>query len=490
MKYNEFKIVEKRRNPELNQKETESSIIARIDSYSKNSFLYLSYTDIDKIGINPMSSYNTPIGIYSYPLTNDIMTSIKADGLVGGVPFAGNAPYIWLISAKDSAKGLVVDEYRKGALEADRKKLFDYVSSQNDSVTQDVFDKIIQNSVSDARVHSPAGYIWNLTRILAELLVNPQKFNAYRSENKISVGDQVVLLSDKNVILTVLNIYNNYGMQDMTYEVIDVIGEEGDEFEVRDNEVKLHKKKVEPVAAVANDPAEEAKLKFKIGDLARISNPNAKTPRWTVTGIEIEGDVIRLRNNDGVLAKKSFNSFYKANPEYAPDTNESTVLENTPNKNPAVVWSLLLNRVLGYNFVDDYAGDGLIHPNEPIQTVFFQRSYVEVVEKIISPTSSRNPYKVDQENAKINRKNKQTAQQQKLVKQQADMAFDPVNLLSKNYNPEIVSKFINIIEVAKKNNNQMTYAAFADFISVFPDNTEAGDIMIYVQSKGIEVVPN
>ena len=44
--------------------------------------------------------------------------------------------------------------------------------------------------------------------------------------------------------------------------------------------------------------------------------------------------------------------------------------------------------------------------------------------------------------------------------------------------------------MAKKNNNQMTYAAFADFISVFPDNAEAGDIMIYVQSKGIEVVPN
>ncbi len=72
-----------------------------------------------------------------------------------------------------------------------------------------------------------------------------------------------------------------------------------------------------------------------------------------------------------------------------------------------------------------YLGDNLHRTDGPAVELASgsKQWYVEVVEKIISPTSSRNPYKVDQENAKINRKNKQTAQQQKLVKQQADMAF-------------------------------------------------------------------
>jgi hypothetical protein len=82
MKYNELKIVEKRRNPALNPRETEETIIAKLEKISANSDnFYISYTAIDKIGVNPRSSYNTPVGIYSYPLTDDILTGIIDGGL-------------------------------------------------------------------------------------------------------------------------------------------------------------------------------------------------------------------------------------------------------------------------------------------------------------------------------------------------------------------------------------------------------------------------
>ena len=49
--------------------------------------LVVSYTEINKIGINPKSQYKTPIGIYFYPLKYVIDKNLK-------VPFAGDQPYI------------------------------------------------------------------------------------------------------------------------------------------------------------------------------------------------------------------------------------------------------------------------------------------------------------------------------------------------------------------------------------------------------------
>jgi len=49
--------------------------------------LVVSYTSINKIGINPKSQYKTPLGIYFYPLKYVIDMNL-------GVPFAGDQPYL------------------------------------------------------------------------------------------------------------------------------------------------------------------------------------------------------------------------------------------------------------------------------------------------------------------------------------------------------------------------------------------------------------
>ena len=410
MKYNEFKIVEKRRNPAQNPKETEETIIAKLEKISAGSDnFYISYTAIDKIGVNPRSSYNTPVGIYSYPLTDDILTGIIDGGLSKGVPFAGDSPYIHLFSAKDPSKGLIIDDYAKKSLESDRKRLFDYMSTQNSKISDVVFNKIIKQSVTGARSHSPAAYIWNLTRMLSSIIASPNELKKFQID--IAVGDQVKM-KDSGEIATVLKVEDD-DLDEISYQIIALGQTEEENAEYVDgNDVRLHKKKSSATGGSADEPFkfkdnnadEVAGLKFKVGDLARVSNPKA-TPQWTVTGFDINNDIVNLKNNEQT-AHMSFKRFYKANPNYAPSANESTILENTSNRNPSFIWSMLLNRVLGYNFVADYYGEGLIHPSEPVQAVFFQTSYFDVVEQFTNPSSTKNPHKINQEKGKITRKAK------------------------------------------------------------------------------------
>ena len=56
-------------------------------THAKPDSLVVTYTAIDKVGINPRSTYDTPIGIYFYPLDYVISKRMQ-------VPFAGDQPFI------------------------------------------------------------------------------------------------------------------------------------------------------------------------------------------------------------------------------------------------------------------------------------------------------------------------------------------------------------------------------------------------------------
>jgi hypothetical protein len=70
-----------------------------IRKYKDLDNVYISFTTIDKLGINPQTPYNTPIGIYSYPLK----TSWEYYGMdrygVTALPFAADGTYIWIFEA-------------------------------------------------------------------------------------------------------------------------------------------------------------------------------------------------------------------------------------------------------------------------------------------------------------------------------------------------------------------------------------------------------
>ena len=66
-------LSEARKNPGQNPKTSINAIIQKaydettdmVTPTTKN--LFVSFTTVDKLGINPQSHYDTPLGIYSYP---------------------------------------------------------------------------------------------------------------------------------------------------------------------------------------------------------------------------------------------------------------------------------------------------------------------------------------------------------------------------------------------------------------------------------------
>lgn len=60
-------------------------------THARPESLVVTYTNVDKVGINPKSKYNTPLGIYFYPL--DYVLERNTDKSFG-VPFAGDSPYL------------------------------------------------------------------------------------------------------------------------------------------------------------------------------------------------------------------------------------------------------------------------------------------------------------------------------------------------------------------------------------------------------------
>ena len=65
---------------------------------------FVTYTDINKVGVNPGSVYNTPIGIYAYALDDRLLQQIED----GKVPFASNAKYISILKKRNDANLLSI----------------------------------------------------------------------------------------------------------------------------------------------------------------------------------------------------------------------------------------------------------------------------------------------------------------------------------------------------------------------------------------------
>ena len=223
-------ISEARSNPDRNEK---VSAYAALLPYSDDEDIYISLTDIDKIGINPLSKFNTPLGIYTYPLKDAwTMYNIDLKRSLIDIPYAANRPYIWIVRAKP--QGFVDDMYNDyGSNDYDNdviklKAIFDaqpiykefvsydhegdlHIAQQNVDKFQDMvdesepdptdpsqmrlldklklrltqwqeelerlqsqfiltWDELVDNALEHAKVKNPIMSFWNLSRLMANAM--------------------------------------------------------------------------------------------------------------------------------------------------------------------------------------------------------------------------------------------------------------------------------------------------------------------------------
>lgn len=447
MRYRE--LMEKRKSRNLDK-----SVLDELKKYVNNGH-YMSYTVIDKLGINPRTGYNTPVGIYSYPIIDSIYNNIDRAKRLDAVPYMGEAPFVWIFKPKNSQRGLYLSEYFQDDLNDDVKKLRKYCIDEK-GMGETVFNTIYDNALTTATKKDYNWYIWNFTRLLAAYLVNYKNKSEWKdvAGNTLDIGIPVRvsygILKDRAGIIKDIgehgaNVYFPYtddyynkswfdfneltGIDEKTYEEYSdfmktkkfKISDEAklDNLDNRtylikhinwfDDEITLslltssiadidhtisfdefYAANTKFLSSYTKYPEKYAQLKFNIGDKARATNPNSE-PSYNIVDINFDrGQVLLKRDDSNRIIRKLFKNFYAANPEYRSDTNESVIItEYEKNKDIAksetIIWTYLLYRVLGYDFVDDSEGYGIIHNNEPIQTVFFNRAVIDVVDRFENP---------------------------------------------------------------------------------------------------------
>jgi hypothetical protein len=168
-------LAEARRNPEQNPK---ISINQQIDDYvaSDPNDTYISFTSIDKLGINPGSVYNTPLGIYAYPI-NYVKKVTKDGKSMLELPFAGESEYANLFHAR----GTIIDLANMQLHEARDyyKKITDLwveLSGEDRKTSVDQVEDIITKASKLAAFPDyVGGRFWYVTMMIAGLLTNKKK---------------------------------------------------------------------------------------------------------------------------------------------------------------------------------------------------------------------------------------------------------------------------------------------------------------------------
>lgn len=133
-------LIEARRNAHLDVQKR-SNALETLSKYKNDPSIHISYTKLNKVGINPKSKFpDTPLAVYTYPL-KEIWSDIEKEGVANVHFAAANSEYIQVI--KEKKKPLFdVSKYTVNILKADLEKLSKKISSDIiDASTNDLANR-------------------------------------------------------------------------------------------------------------------------------------------------------------------------------------------------------------------------------------------------------------------------------------------------------------------------------------------------------------
>lgn len=153
-------LFELRSHPELNPKIPSADELLK---YKGKPNLYVSFSYLPKIGINPESGFDTPIGVYAYPLDFVFKNLGDTKFIQGAVPFAGNRMYLHILQAIGNGLDLnTVDD-----------ALIIKTSDTLEKVYSQFSDKIVAALGKAAQsANTPPRRWWYFTHNVASALIN------------------------------------------------------------------------------------------------------------------------------------------------------------------------------------------------------------------------------------------------------------------------------------------------------------------------------
>ena len=194
-------LLEARRNPHLNPR---IDPIDTFSMYANKPNMFVTFTQLPKVGINPQSNYNTPIGVYSYPLKYVLERAYQKGSLFGAAPFASDAKYVHLFQ-QTSRNIFDVSTYGKSQYEMDVRKLYNYfdniIGVDVRGVANDTAS-LHKEIASEMGGFSYGRRMWNLIYKLIDYFTNGSKVTveATRILFRVLGYDAVYDLDGKGVI--------------------------------------------------------------------------------------------------------------------------------------------------------------------------------------------------------------------------------------------------------------------------------------------------
>jgi len=164
----------------MNLVEAQDLLRKQLEEYTNKGY-FMTFSDLLKVGINPKSSFGTPVGVYAYPVT-DAMLDWKEQEIVDdegmgdpstldvskpfkGAMFASNRKYVHILAIRNSAN--VVDNN----ISADHA--LEIANSMNAVVGLPKINKIEYDDADErtyggeyVSVKTPMGWLWKHSNIL------------------------------------------------------------------------------------------------------------------------------------------------------------------------------------------------------------------------------------------------------------------------------------------------------------------------------------
>ena len=352
-------LAEARKNPDKNPK---ISAYEALKKYKDNPDIYITFTDLNKVGIKPITDYDTPNGIYTYPLKEIWKQNIDKYKNTWNIPYAARREYIHVLEyngktkfLEDMSKNYTKDDYNKDIVKI-----------------KDIFFKRF----------NPKKYKSNLNINTYYIVENGNNKTTF---TKMYLKDYQYIIKNFNKLIDYLKkeIHTPYLL---SKEELDIEKNFKIEFFGSDNTSELFN--VFTDILLQNNRKNKFERLFNVlkKDLAEIKN-------------NVIDAVNYFEGNNNVINDEMFNTFVNNCIKEAKDKNPITLMwyitgkiaQYSNNNQPSQEWNNIL-RELGYVGMADKSGAGIIHPAEPIQAVFFSTKAINIVETIrnTNPSNEKN----------------------------------------------------------------------------------------------------
>lgn len=143
--------------------------------------LFVSLTAIPKLGINPRSHYNTPLGIYAYP-AKYVLEKVGRKLPLDFLPFAGDQPWVNIFRVSENSNVIDLDEVTEDMYN-DYCQGFSEILSKSHKSPIERTNKIVavlkDEANREARVKTPGGKLWyvsmEVSKEIADLYVEKSR---------------------------------------------------------------------------------------------------------------------------------------------------------------------------------------------------------------------------------------------------------------------------------------------------------------------------